>query len=452
MRTCAGNAETYKECTAPAKSYNGVRKYCGRHHAIGLRADEEYRIQHALGTEASIEEWRAAREQERNRLLAIHPNTLTPEQRKRYAGNVIRAWQFYHIPTLDIPAAYTIVCYGEPDSPGYRSVWRALVEIYIQVQNPPAPNPADQYLNIPAAERQHALTVLHETVAHLDADDIVRQLRDHGDTMCAAYVRTRLAEMEMERIRQRVEAAAAERVLRMAAAAAAAAAADAAAERVLRMAQAAAAAAQAPQVFARDPEGSVDLRAFANDTQSVHRSSVQTATERAIAIVLRHPVPTDQNTILEISTQFTRNIRFYPANATDTRTREAITQQVIDELTSDYNLKSAFDHTYAEVLDHVWSFIRSQVHKKELVIRLAQEVIEGTGMCSNGKMARLLNVLQGFDDALVAVPPRELFQSAIARLMANPLDTREAAARSLFTEYQIPAEEHAVWLEPLLEV
>jgi len=63
----------------------------------------------------------------------------------------------------------------------------------------------------------------------------------------------------------------------------------------------------------------------------------------------------------------------------------------------------------------------------------------------------LLNVLQGYDETLVAAPPREVFQSAIARLMSNPIGTREAAARALFAEYQIPAEEHAVWLEPLLE-
>jgi hypothetical protein len=36
--------------------------------------------------------------------------------------------------------------------------------------------------------------------------------------------------------------------------------------------------------------------------------------------------------------------------------------------------------------------------------------------------------------------------------MSSPLASRESAAKALFTEYQIPAEEHNVWLEPLLEV
>jgi hypothetical protein len=72
-------------------------------------------------------------------------------------------------------------------------------------------------------------------------------------------------------------------------------------------------------------------------------------------------------------------------------------------------------------------------------------------MCSNGKMARLVNVLQGYDDTLEAEKPKELFQHAIAALMSQPLAQRESAARSLFAEYNIPEAEHGVWLEPLLE-
>jgi hypothetical protein len=73
-------------------------------------------------------------------------------------------------------------------------------------------------------------------------------------------------------------------------------------------------------------------------------------------------------------------------------------------------------------------------------------------MCTNGKMARLVNVLQGYDESLDAPPPpREIFQERISALMSMPLAGRAAEARSLFAEFNIPAEEHDVWLEPLLE-
>jgi len=82
---------------------------------------------------------------------------------------------------------------------------------------------------------------------------------------------------------------------------------------------------------------------------------------------------------------------------------------------------------------------------------LGQEIAEGLGQCSNGKMARLVNALQGFDDTLELDPPKELFQNQIALLRGTPAEERDAGARALFREYGIPAEEHAAWLEALAE-
>jgi hypothetical protein len=276
-----------------------------------------------------------------------------------------------------------------------------MAAIYVQKRNHPR---FDNYAEIPLEERGEALHVLHEAIAPfgLDPREIVRVLHEQHAFVEELVVRARLNAI---------------------------------------------AAAPVAEVV-RDPEGGIDLRAFAADTQSVHRSSVQNAAVRAIAVILRHPVADDQRTIQEISHNFATRIDF---QASATQTSEMLHRRVVREMTQDYNLTSAFEHTYAEVLDHVWAFIRNHKEKQQLVVRLAQEVGEGIGMCSNGKMARLLNVLQGYDETLVAAPPREAFQSAIARLMSNPIGTREAAARALFAEYQIPTEEHAVWLEPLLE-
>jgi hypothetical protein len=70
-------------------------------------------------------------------------------------------------------------------------------------------------------------------------------------------------------------------------------------------------------------------------------------------------------------------------------------------------------------------------------------------------MARLVNVLQGFDDTLELPPSTEalrlMFQNKISRLTERPLEERQKAALSLFDEYSIPKEEHEVWLAPLLE-
>jgi len=200
-----------------------------------------------------------------------------------------------------------------------------------------------------------------------------------------------------------------------------------------------------PVVFRRDPEGGIDLRAFAEDAQSVHRSSVQNATHKAVVELLsRTAPPADQDTLPEIVGIFNTSttIRWASPDARDT---------VVTELTDNYFNATAFNIAYGRVVDYIWAYIRGHAEKAELVQRLAEELYEGRGMCANGKMARLINVVQGYDESLATAAPRELFQQRMGELSSKPAAERESAARALFAEFRIPEAEHAAWLEPLLE-
>ena len=55
-----------------------------------------------------------------------------------------------------------------------------------------------------------------------------------------------------------------------------------------------------PVIFKRDPEGSIDLAAFATDTQNIHRSSVQTSTQKAVLQLMTRSVDPDQETLIEV--------------------------------------------------------------------------------------------------------------------------------------------------------
>ena len=200
-----------------------------------------------------------------------------------------------------------------------------------------------------------------------------------------------------------------------------------------------------PVVFGIDPDGGIDLRAFATDPQSVHRSSVQNSTHKAVVELLsRPPPPAGQDTLPEIVGIFNTNAALrWPSN--DVR------DTVITELTDNYFNMAAFSISYSSVLDYVWAYVCGHAEKAELTQRLAEELYEGIGMCSNGKMARLINILQGYDESLETAAPRELFQQRIAELASKPMSERTAAAHALFAEFRIPEDEHAVWLEPLLE-
>jgi hypothetical protein len=198
-----------------------------------------------------------------------------------------------------------------------------------------------------------------------------------------------------------------------------------------------------PVVFGLDPEGDIDLRAFALDPQSVHRSSVQNSTHKAVVELLSRPAPpADQDTLPEIVGIFnTSETLRWPA--------PDVRDSTITELTDNYFNMSAFSVPYSSVLDYVWAYVCGHAEKNELTQRLAEELYEGIGMCSNGKMARLINILQGYDESLETAAPRELFQQRIAELMSKPLTERTIAAHALFAEFRIPEAEHETWLAPL---
>jgi hypothetical protein len=198
-------------------------------------------------------------------------------------------------------------------------------------------------------------------------------------------------------------------------------------------------------VFQRDPEGGVNLRAFALDNQSVHRSSVQEMAQKGIEKILVGPAPAPgTDTLFEITVAFTDPSIPWAAGTYE---------QTIQELHRDYEIVEAFGINYSQAINHLWAFVKTHVERIELTRRLAEELLEGRGMCSNGKMARLVNVVQGYDSEMVVVlaPLREQFQSKIAALASHPVAERREAAMVLFAEYKIPAAEHDAWLEPLLE-
>lgn len=203
-----------------------------------------------------------------------------------------------------------------------------------------------------------------------------------------------------------------------------------------------------PVVFSRDPEGGIDLQAFATDSENVHRSSVQTTTQKGLDVLMRRQTLIDQETLPEIiaAFQIKEHVRF----GTDAK------DKAITELTNDYYITVAFGVSYGDVLDRVWATIRQKDEPNQLIRRLAQEICEGYKKCVNGKIARLVNVLRGFDEELDnamtgGMAPREAFQAKFATLLRLPIAERRSAALEIFQEYQIPEAERPTWLEPLLE-
>jgi hypothetical protein len=456
MAQCTANKKNGERCATVATRFDGL---CGTHFNVRAKdpafrarveaaaADmqraqaaaqaervrriaeeaERVRVAEVARRVAEAAARRAEKIAKRERHLADVPN-IGPKRIEDHARKVMDIWNRDAIPTYDIPKAYVALTYLSSRHEGFLPLMTAIVRLRFQAlgNHPDHAN----YRDVPAAERESVLTDIHTSLAPYGPIDPLRLMAEDDPLRVLITARVR-AEALAERRRAEEEA---ERV--------------AAAARAVRNAAFQAQLREAPVVFERDPDGSINLRAFAGDTQSVHRSSVQSSTHKAVVALLARPVLAGVETLTEIVEAFSDRVRVHWFGPNSGRTTKEI---AITEITNDYFNTEAFSVRYGDVVDRVWAFVRDHEHHNTLCVRLAQEVYEGRSMCSNGKMARLVNVLMGFDETLETEAPREVFQFRMAALRKQPREGREAVARELFREFDIPEAEHDVWLEPLMD-
>lgn len=111
------------------------------------------------------------------------------------------------------------------------------------------------------------------------------------------------------------------------------------------------------------------------------------------------------------------------------------------------------DWLYRKTLDGLYMTIRkieSPDTKNELFKRVFEECFESIGMCCDGHISRLCNVLVGFDDAfLPPVPFGEVLQNKMAAIAALEIETSEKVkqATEFFNEFAVPEADRVAWLE-----
>jgi len=443
---CVAITRNGTQCIRPGTTFEG---HCGTHHNSLSTRNPEYRARYLAFVNAIPErrrqedERRAARiaaeaaaaaEQERLHAEQLHQETerrreakrtqnqqaldnaanFTPAQIINYVRLLVSLWTNAPLEGYDAIRAYIALKHRSTKHEGFNELMRATVTV-VNLQSHPD---HALYANVPLAERQTALTAL--TAA----------LGPYGDIRIEELsARDPIIQQVQTRLRADAERAAAARRE---------------AERVARHAQLRHDLRTVPVVFQRDPEGSVDLAALARDQESVHRSSVQTTTQKGVLALMARPVREGQETLSEV-VQVLNERRIVRFSSEGTRER------AIAALTEDYFNTEAFSTKYGDVLDRVWAFIHPHEEREQLIVRLAQEICDGMGTCGNVIMARLVNVLQGYDDTLEFDVPRELFQNKFAQLRNRPVSERAVAANEVFREFNIPEEERNVWLTPLLE-
>jgi hypothetical protein len=111
------------------------------------------------------------------------------------------------------------------------------------------------------------------------------------------------------------------------------------------------------------------------------------------------------------------------------------------------------DKLYKHLLRGLVAYIQQVQHpetKQELWKRAYQECEESVGMCCEGHITRLCNVLVGFDEAFQPpVPFSEILQNKMAAIsmMDVPTDEKIQHANTFFNEYAVPTDQRQAWLD-----
>jgi hypothetical protein len=192
-----------------------------------------------------------------------------------------------------------------------------------------------------------------------------------------------------------------------------------------------------------------DLARLARDSQNVHTRVVSEQTNKASLKLLTVTVPKTQ------STETVLALVWLPWLYT-TGVVYSSYLRVANDMHTWFNTKTCrteSDYLYRQLLRGLVAFINAEKdegRKLEMFKRLWEESEEAVGMCCEGHITRLCNVLVGFDDDFEAsVSLGELIQqkmAAIAGLDVSEEEKRKQAS-VFFDEHKVPDTDRAVWLD-----
>jgi hypothetical protein len=186
------------------------------------------------------------------------------------------------------------------------------------------------------------------------------------------------------------------------------------------------------------------LQQFANDPQNVHTAMVVQQVKDNVQKILAIPVPAEfqhtQKTLGEIITE---------CNIPD-----AATLQMSVKYCSSDDIYEMGHGIYRRVLNGVWQYIKTSSHADDLKKILRSEMCDNIGMCAQGNLSRLCNILSGYLDGINmdTKSKNELISDRFVQLLKLESHIEKVAEGvRILHEFDVPQAEHAAWLEPLIE-
>lgn len=188
-----------------------------------------------------------------------------------------------------------------------------------------------------------------------------------------------------------------------------------------------------------------ELQNFANDNQNVHTSLVVQKVKDTITKILKIQVP------LEYQTD---TLKTLGEIILDCKLSKRAASTMTLHYCGDGDIYNMGMGIYANVLNSIWQYIKTSEHSEDLKKILRNEMEDNIGMCAQGNISRICNILSGYLDGLVVDTrsQNEIIGYKMVELMdIEDIRERLIQAREFLNEQKVPREQWKDWLEPLVD-
>lgn len=190
-----------------------------------------------------------------------------------------------------------------------------------------------------------------------------------------------------------------------------------------------------------------ELRGFAADPQNVHTTEAVKIVKKIVEKVLEVPVPAEYKWNIAECSKTPGEIIL------ECKLTPKATWQMSAMYCNDSEIYEMGKGIYGRVLDCVWQFILKSEHKADLCRILKSELHDNIGMCAQGNLSRLANILAGYMDG---VKSQESLSEILGRELPPLMEIEDAGLRMIqfiekMQENNVPPKDWIVWAEPLFD-
>lgn len=185
------------------------------------------------------------------------------------------------------------------------------------------------------------------------------------------------------------------------------------------------------------------LAGFAGDKQNVHTEIVIKKVKETVEKILKVDVP------LEYKTDTLKTLSEIIGEC---KLSKESTLQMTQHYCNDHDIYDLGKGIYANVLNGVWQYIKTSEHSEDLKRILKSELEDNIGMCAQGNLSRLCNILSGYMEEIDIRSLNEIISDKLSSLLEiEDIRERIVQARSFLDLHKIPRENWKEWLVPLME-